>query len=195
MEKLPRGDMRFWGAWGLAFAGFPLGGLAAQAIVGRIDTLGAAVAGGALTGAVVGAAQWLALRRRIPLSPAWIAATSLGMAGGLALGQLLLGSDTATPALLTRALLTGAAIGGVQTALLWNGGVRQPLWGPFIALCWAVGWTITQAVGVDLTLKWTVFGSSGAVTFQLLTGLGLAWMLRGAAAFESGKIAPQAEGA
>ncbi len=42
---------------------------------------------------------------------------------------------------------------------------------------WALGWLVTRAAGVDLTLQWSVFGSSGALTFQLLAGLALAWLL------------------
>ena len=48
-----------------------------------------------------------------------------------------------------------------------------------LLLSWALGWIITRAVGIDLALQWSVFGSSGALTFQLLSGLTLAWMLRG----------------
>jgi CDP-diglyceride synthetase len=42
---------------------------------------------GAATGAVVGAAQWLVLSRRLPLSPWWVAATSVGAAVGMAFGS------------------------------------------------------------------------------------------------------------
>jgi len=36
---------------------------------------------------------------------------------------------------------------------------------------------VTRAAGIELGLQWSVFGSSGALTFQLLTGLALAWLL------------------
>ena len=49
----------------------------ANLAVGAIDSVGAAIAGGLIAGAVVGTAQWLALRRFVPWL--WIAATSLGM--------------------------------------------------------------------------------------------------------------------
>lgn len=75
------GDWRFWGAWGLAFLGFPLGGLAGQALTGGIETAVDGLLGGAATGAVVGAVQWLVLRRRIPLNAWWIAATGGGDGG------------------------------------------------------------------------------------------------------------------
>jgi len=76
---------RFWGAWGLAFLGFPLGGLAAIGLVGGVESVLDGAIGGAACGAALGAVQWLVLRRRLSLSRSWIVTTSLGMAGGLAL--------------------------------------------------------------------------------------------------------------
>ena len=56
---------------------------------------------------------------------------------------------------------------------------RAPVWALVVALGWAIGWMITRAAGIDLALQWSVFGSSGALMFQLLTGLTLAWLLQG----------------
>jgi hypothetical protein len=56
---------------------------------------------------------------------------------------------------------------------------HAPVWALVVALSWAIGWMITRAVGIDLALQWSVFGSSGALMFQLLTGLTLAWLLQG----------------
>lgn len=173
------GGWSFWGGWALAFVGFPLGGVAAAALVGPITTPLAGAIGGALTGAVVGAAEWLALRRRLSLSPWWIAATALGMGAGLALGIALLGASVDGAALPLRGLIAGLGIGIGQFLLLRGVGSRAPIWPLVVALGWALGWLITQAAGVDLSLQWSVFGSSGALAFQLLSGLALAWMLRG----------------
>jgi hypothetical protein len=41
-----------------------------------------------------------------------------------------------------------------------------------------LGWFITRGAGIDLSYKWAVFGASGAITFQLLTGLALYFLLR-----------------
>lgn len=49
------------------------------------------------------------------------------------------------------------------------------LWNGECAIC--IGWLVTRAVGVDLAQHWFAFGSSGALTFQLLSGLALAWLL------------------
>lgn len=173
------GGSGFWLGWALAFVGFPLGGVAAAALVGPITTPLSGALGGAATGAVLGAVQWLALRRRLPLSPWWVAATALGMGIGLALSIALLGTDTDGAALPLRGLITGAGIGFAQFVLLRSVNSRAPIWALIVALGWALGWLITRAVGVDLALQWSVFGSSGALTFQLLSGLTLAWMLRG----------------
>lgn len=169
----------FWVGWALAFVGFPAGGVAAAVLVGPIITPLAGALGGAVTGTVLGAVQWLALRRRLSLSPWWIAATALGMGIGLGLSIALLGTSTDGAALPLRGLITGAGIGVAQFVLLRSVSSRAPLWALIVTLGWALGWIITRAAGVDLTLQWSVFGSSGALTFQLLTGLTLAWMLRG----------------
>jgi hypothetical protein len=172
------GGWGFWVGWALAFLGFPLGGLAAWTLIGPVTTPLRGAAAGALTGAVLGAAQWLALRRRLPLSPWWSAATALGMGAGLLLSIALVGTSTEGIALLLRGLITGMSIGVAQFMLLRGVSGRAPAWALIVALGWALGWMITRAIGVDLTQQWTVFGSSGAIMFQLLTGLTLSWVLR-----------------
>ena len=52
--------------WLPTFLGFPLGGVAAELITGPVDTLLAALAGGLITGAVLGAVQAWGLRLRGP---------------------------------------------------------------------------------------------------------------------------------
>ena len=178
----PEAAWRCWAGWGLAFLGFPLGGLAATGLVGGVATPLEGAIGGAATGAVIGLAQWLVLRRRLALTPWWVAATAAGMAGGLALGIALLGTDTQGMVLPLRGLLTGAGIGIAQLALLRGSSARAWIWPLLVACGWAIGWVMTRAIGVDLTFDWSVFGSAGALTFQLLSGLALAWLLRPAQA-------------
>jgi hypothetical protein len=168
----------FWVGWALAFLGFPLGGFATWMLLGPITTPLAGATGGALTGTVLGAVQWLALRRGLPLSPWWIAATALGMATGLALEIVLVGTRTDDVTLPLRGLITGVSIGMAQFLLLRSISGRAPVWALSVALGWALGWTITRAAGIDLSQQWTVFGSSGAIVFQLLTGVALSWALR-----------------
>lgn len=42
---------------------FPIGGLIADLVVDGVDSVGAAVTGGLIVGAIIGAAEWWALRR------------------------------------------------------------------------------------------------------------------------------------
>ncbi len=138
-----------------------------------------ALIGGAATGAVIGLAQWLVLRQRLSLTPWWIAITAAGMSVGLALGVGLLGIDTTGTTLLLRGLITGVGIGLAQFLMLRTVAKRAPAWPVVVTLSWAIGWIITRAAGIDLTPNFTVFGSTGAWAFQLLTGLTLVWILRG----------------
>jgi hypothetical protein len=173
-----RAKWTFWATWGAAFLGFPIGGAAATALVGPIETAGESVVGGVVVGAVVGAAQWLVLRRRLPLSPLWVAATAGSMAAGMLVGNVLLGNDTSMSPLLLRGLMAGAAIGLAQTAVLW-GVLRTPIvWAVVVTLGWPLAWAVSAAIGLDLTWNWAVFGSSGALVFQLATGLTLLYLLR-----------------
>jgi hypothetical protein len=168
---------RFWGAWGLAFLGFPLGGLAALGLVGGVESVLDGAIGGAACGAVLGAVQWLVLRRRLSLSRNWIVATSLGMAGGLALTLALFGTTTAGSALLLRGVTTGLLIGLAQWLVLRGSIPRAWVWVPTVAAGWALGWPVSSAIGLGLTPNFAVFGASGALAFQVLTGLVLAWLL------------------
>lgn len=180
---------RFWAGWGLAFIGFPLGGLAATALVGGVTTPLDGAIGGAATGAVIGLTQWLVLRRHLALTPWWIAATAAGMGAGLALGITLLGIDTAGNTLPLRGLVTGAGIGIAQFVLLRGSSTRAWVWALVVAGGWAIGWLVTRAAGIDLGQHWSVFGASGALTFQLLTGLALTWLLPQAARARNQQVA------
>jgi hypothetical protein len=50
-----------------------------------------------------------------------------------------------------------------------NLGAVAFLWAPALAGVWALGWTITSAIGVDVERQYAVFGSSGAVAVTLVT--------------------------
>ena len=102
------------------------------------------------------------------------------MAVGLAISTVLLGSETVGNELLWRGAITGLCIGIAQWLIL-----RQVLplpqsiiWIAIVAVGWALAWFVTRAAGIDLSPKWSVFGVSGALTFQLLTGLALYFLLR-----------------
>jgi hypothetical protein len=174
----PHSERWFWPAWGAAFLGFPIGGAAATLLVGPIESVGAAFIAGAVAGSVIGAAQWLVLRWRLALSALWVPATAGGMALGMVLGQVLLGDDTTIQPLLLRGLVVGAAIGAAQAALLRAVLPIPTMWAAVVALGWPLAWAISVAIGLDLTWNWAVFGASGALVFQLATGLTLFYLLR-----------------
>ena len=108
----------FWLRWLPTFVGFIAGGALATAVAGRVDALPAAAAGGVLAGAVIGAGQWLALRRRLPSAGWWIAATAAGQAVGLAAGAALVGYRTDLRALAVQGLITGVGVGVLQALVL-----------------------------------------------------------------------------
>lgn len=174
LNRIPERGWAFWLAWALVFVGFPIGALAGQAVAGPATTAFGGLVGGAVTGLVLGGLQWIVLRRRLEVSAWWVVTTGLGLGIGLGLGLLLFGADNVGGLPQLRALVTGAALGLAQAWLLRRTGRPALLWALVVTAGWVLGWTITAAVGVDLAPAWTVFGSTGAWAFQLLTGLTLA---------------------
>src|SRR5687768_10656454 len=117
---------RIW-AWPLAaLLGFPIGGYAANLTVGAVDSVGAALAGGLIAGAVVGAAQWLALKQFVPWL--WIAATSLGLAVGLAIGAALVDYGIDRGELMLMGAVSGLVVGGLQALVLARQGLVGAAW-------------------------------------------------------------------
>ncbi len=158
--------------WMPTFLGFPAGGLAAKLIIGRVDHLGAAVAGGAITGAFIGLAQWLGMRRTGVSPERWIGATAAGLAIGLGAGASAVGYRTDLAALATQGAISGLAIGIAQALVLHRRlGRIVAVWPAMVAMLWALGWTITTAAGVDVEAQYTVFGSSGALVVTALTSV------------------------
>ncbi|HYO41148.1 MAG TPA: hypothetical protein VER39_15990 [Nocardioidaceae bacterium] len=166
------GARRVLGRWMLSFAGYPLGGYAAYLLVGRVDSPGPAVAGGLLTGAVLGAVQAWAIGRPLPRPVAWILATAVGLMTGVAAGAALVDYRTDLGSLVIQGAVTGALVGAAQAAVLAPRlGSLSLVWPMFLAGTFAVGWAVTTSAGIDVDLQFTVFGSSGALTATLLTAV------------------------
>jgi hypothetical protein len=156
--------------WLVTIAGFPLGGLAAFLLLGPIDSLVAALLGGLITGAAVGAVQAWALRLGRRGAVTWTAATAGGLATGLALGVSLVGFHSDLTRLAVQGAVSGAAVGAAQAGVLRSrAGAVALLWPLYLAAVWALGWIVTTTVGIQVDERFTVFGSSGAVTVALLT--------------------------
>ena len=181
-----RGKDLAW--WCLSFVGFPIGGLVAEAIVGPIDEVWSAVIAGAIAGAAIGAAQWFALRQigldastsglfvRSNGALAWIGMTAAGLALGLGVGVAIFDYGTSVGDLAVLGAVSGLGVGAAQWLVLRDHIRAGVLWIVGIAALWALGWTITTSIGVDVESKWAVFGASGAITVTVLSGI-LLWFL------------------
>jgi hypothetical protein len=166
-------------AWPLAILlGFPIGGLIADLIVGPVASFGAALAGGLFAGAVIGVAQWLALRHVVPWI--WIAATSIGMAAGLAVGAALVDYGIGRGDLMLMGAVTGAGVGGLQALVLARQGFSgAALWAAANPPAWALAWLVSSYVlSSNVDEQFTNFGASGALLYALLTGLLLGALFR-----------------
>ena len=159
-----------WLIWTAGFLAFPIAGVVGRVVAGRVDSPIAALLAGLVTGAVIGAGQWLVSRRRLRPVP-WILATALGMGLGLLLGGTVVGFRTSLADLAVMGALTGVVLGVAQTLALPVQTRRRWWWAVAMPLLWAVGWTITALAGIPVEEQLTIFGASGAVTFSALSGL------------------------
>jgi hypothetical protein len=180
-----RGDFpafarRLWG-WPVAILlGFPIAGLVADLIVDGVDSAGAALLGGAIAGAIFGAAEWLALRQWV--SRLWISASSVGMALGLTAGAVLADYGIDRGDIVLMGAVSGVGVGVAQALVLARQGVAGAFWWALAnPPAWALGWLITSyVISTNVKEQFTNFGAGGALVFGLLTWLLLAALLRGA---------------
>jgi len=162
--------LRPWALWTAGFLAFPIAGLAGRAVVGPVDDLLAAMLGGAVTGLVLGAGQYLAGRGAVRPGR-WIPATSLGMAVGLAIGAAAVGYRTSLADLALMGVLTGIPLGIAQALALPAIIRRRWLWAVTTPVLWGLGWTVTTLGGIAVGEQFTIFGAYGAVTYSALSGL------------------------
>ena len=156
--------------WMVSFAGFPLGGLAAFLLLGPVDSLGSALCGGLLTGAILGAVQAWALGSAQPRRLAWIVATAVGMGVGLALGASLVDFQVGMGDLVLQGAVSGAVVGLAQALVLVRlVGWRALGWPIALSVIWALAWAVSTAIGIQVDDRYTIFGSSGALVATLLT--------------------------
>jgi hypothetical protein len=166
-----RFQVKGWLLWTAGFVSFPIAGIAAQAAVGRINDAVAALVGGLVAGAVIGAGQWLAARRLLGDPLAWIAATAAAMGIGLLAGAWVVGYGTSAGELAAMGAITGLPVGAAQAFLLRNRLARAWVWAVVMPLLWALGWTVTAAAGVGVDSQYAVFGAFGAITVMALSGV------------------------
>lgn len=160
--------------WIPTFLGFPMAGLAARAVAGNIDRPSSAAIGGLAAGAVLGAVQSLGAPSRTAPRTRWMLATALGMAVGLTAGSWIVDFDTGTSSLVVMGAITGAGIGSAQAAVMVGSNRRRATWALVSPGLWAAGWWITAMVIVDAGRQHANFGASGALFVTLASGVVLA---------------------
>ena len=171
MQDQHRFNLKAWLLWTAGFLAFPIAGVLATALTGRINDAGSALVGGLVAGAVIGTGQWLVARRLLGDPQTWIPATALAMGIGLGVGAWV-GRLRHQP---RRAGPDGRHHrhpAGRRPGLLLRDRVANAwVWAAAMPLLWALGWTVTTAIGIDVDHQFAVFGACGAITFMALSGV------------------------
>jgi hypothetical protein len=159
--------------WVAVWLAFPVAGYIGWKVGGRVDAVDAALVGGALTGAGLAAVEWWAAKGALGRPAAWIGASGVGYALGLAAGAALVGYDTELGALALMGLVSGAALGAAQGLVLARQGRRALAlpWALAMPVLFALGWSVASVTGIGVEDQFTVFGAGGALVFMLLSGL------------------------
>ena len=165
-----RFNLKAWLLWTAGFLAFPIAGILAEALTGRINDASSALVGGMVAGAVIGTGQWLVARRLLD-AQTWIPATALAMGIGLAIGARVVGYGTSLGELVLMGAITGIPLGAAQAYLLRDRVANAWVWAAAVPLLWALGWTVSTFIGVDVDQQFAVFGASGAITFMALSGV------------------------
>ena len=184
-RRSSRGDVtseppRMW-LWIVAIlVGLPIAGYIADLVVNGVDSVGTALAGGLIVGAVIGAAEWFVLRRRV--SWLWIPATIAGMAVGLVAGAALVDYGVGRGDLALMGAATGLAVGTMQALVLARDRIPGAVWWAVAnPPAWALGWIVSSyVISSNIDERFPIFGASGALVFGFLTWLLLARLFRAA---------------
>ena len=170
MQDPRRFNVKAWLLWTAGFLAFPIAGILAEALTGRINDFSSALLGGMVAGAVIGTGQWLVARRLLD-AQTWIPATALAMGVGLGVGAWVVGYGTSLGELALMGAITGIPLGAAQALALRGRVTHAWAWAAAMPLLWALGWTVTTAGGIDVDRQFAVFGAYGAITFMALSGL------------------------
>ena len=160
--------VRAWLLWLAGFLAFPLAGV--------LSGPATALLAGVITGLVIGAGQALVSAGRLDWKR-WVPASATGMGLGLFLGGTAVGFRTGLGDLALMGAITGLLL-GIAQALALPGPTRwRWVWAASVSGLWALGWTVTTLAGIQVDQQFSVFGSSGALTFCALSGLLLQFLL------------------
>jgi len=171
---------RMW-RWVVAIlVSLPIAGYLADLVVDGVDSVGTALAGGLIVGAIIGSVEWFVLRQRV--SWLWIPATIAGMAVGLVAGAALVDYGIARGDLALMGAVTGLAVGTMQALVLARDRIPGAVWWAVAnPPAWALGWVVTSyVISRNIDERFPIFGASGALVFGLLTWLVLARLFRAA---------------
>jgi hypothetical protein len=171
---------RLW-LWPVAIlVSLPIGGYLADLVVDGVDSVGAALAGGLIVGAVIGAAEWFVLRQWV--SSLWIPATIVGMVVGLVAGAALVDYGIDRADLVVMGAVNGLAVGVMQALVLARHRIPGAFWWAVAnPPAWALGWFVSSyVISRNIDERFPIFGASGAIVFGLLTWLLLAVLFRAA---------------
>lgn len=67
--------------------------------------------------------------------------------------------------------LTGLLLGVAQAFALPPGTRHRWAWAVAMPVLWALGWAVSTVVGIAVEQRFSIFGSTGAVTFSALSGI------------------------
>ena len=163
--------------WLIAVVAFPIGGFIGHLVGGPAATIPSALISGAIAGAVIGLGQGFALQLESRALGLWAAATAVGLALALAAVTAAIGQITTTTEAATLGAVSGLMLGAGQAivapaprrvgCLVVGSGQRT---------CLGAGWFVTASAGIALEAGWPVYGLSGAIVSQVITGIVL-WRL------------------
>jgi hypothetical protein len=171
-------ETKMWGRWVGTFIGFPLAGVAARLAAGNIDAASAAVIGGLVGGATLGAFQsWIG---GLPQEDRvrWAGATAAGLAVGLAAGASTVGYRTDTASLMAMGAISGAVVGLAQAISVPMPRVDRVLWALATPILWAGGWLVTSQIIVDAERQHAMFGGPGSAAVAAVAGVLYAYRAR-----------------
>jgi hypothetical protein len=162
--------------WAAMVVAIPIAGYIGWGVSGHVDAPLAALIGGLITGAGIGAAQWFAARDAFGDGRTWIATSAVAYGAGLVVAAAAVGYNTDIGSLAAMGAISGLFLGvGQGLALAQQGRRRLALaWTVAMPVLLALGWAASTLIGVDVDNQFTVFGASGAIVFTVLSGLLLA---------------------
>ncbi len=166
--------------WLIAVISFPIGGFIGHLVAGPAATIPAALISGAIAGGIIGLGQGFALKLPSQALALWAGATAVGLGLALAGVTAVIGQITTTTEAAALGVVAGLTLGAGQAFVLQRSGVPAAwLWVAASGLAWAAGWFVTASAGIALEAGWPVYGLSGAIVSQVITGV-VIWRSMGA---------------